>query len=61
MAELNTKMNTLSSATQSSDQARADEHASSSSKVVPAPTPDPPLILKASQYDDQSTPAFRDG
>ena len=48
MAELNTKMNTLSSATQSSDQARADEHASSSSKVVPAPTPDPPLILKAS-------------
>ena len=48
MAELNTKVNSLSSVTQSSDQPIADEHASSSCKVVPAPTPDPPLILKAS-------------
>ena len=47
-AELNTKMHTLSSATHRSDQPRADEHASSSSKVLPARTPDPPLIPKAS-------------
>ena len=48
LAELNTKMHTLSSANHSSDQPRADEHAPSSSKVVPARTPNPPLILKAS-------------
>ena len=48
MAELITKMHTLSSATLSSDQPRADKHASSSSKMVPARTPDPPLILKVS-------------
>ena len=48
MAEFNTKMHTLSTATNGSDQPRADEHASSSSNVVPARTPDPPLTLKAS-------------
>ena len=48
LAELNTKMHTLISETHSSDQPRADEHVSSNSKLVPARTPDPPLILKAS-------------
>ena len=37
--ELNTKMHTLSTATHGSDQLRADEHSTSSSKVVPARNP----------------------
>ena len=51
MAEVSTKMHTLSTAThatQRGNQPNADEPTISSSKVVPARTPDPALMLKAS-------------
>ena len=48
MAALSTKMHSLSSATHGSDQLEADKPTTSSIKVVPARTPDPALILKAS-------------
>ena len=59
MAELNTKVLTLRSATHGSDQPKADEPTTSKMKVVPARTPDPPLILKASPKTPKSPEAAK--
>ena len=45
MAELNTKMHTLSTADHSEDQPKLDTPTASDIKVVPARTPDRPLML----------------